>query len=167
MDNDLETKIRKLRLLIVDDSRFARSLVKSAVQNYGMRDIIETDCAVEALQILGTDEFDLMLVDYEMPIMTGAELARRVREGRDVPDPTIPIILISGYTDEHRVREARAAGIHEFLAKPFTPADLYNRIRAAIEDERPFIRTETYIGPDRRWVNKGPKPGERERREKS
>jgi two-component system chemotaxis response regulator CheY len=62
----------------------------------------------------------------------------------------VPIIMISGYTEKHRVEAARDAGVTEFLAKPITAQSLYSRIAEIMERPRAFIRCDTYFGPDRR-----------------
>lgn len=147
---DSEEAIRNLRLLVVDDSGFARSLIRNALSNFGLHDLVERSCAVEAIKFLETDKVDMVLVDYEMPVLNGAEFTHLVRNGQGGASPEVPIILISGHTDMHRVTEARNAGIHEYLAKPFTGLDLYKRIRAIVEKPRPFVRTKEYCGPERR-----------------
>jgi DNA-binding NtrC family response regulator len=61
-----------------------------------------------------------------------------------------PVIMITGYTTQKRVAEARDAGVNEFLAKPVTARGIIDRITRIVEHPRPYIRTETYFGPDRR-----------------
>jgi len=58
--------------------------------------------------------------------------------------------MLTGHTELSRVMEARDAGVHEFLAKLISAKGLYSRIRSIIEHPRPFVRTSTYFGPDRR-----------------
>jgi DNA-binding response OmpR family regulator len=75
---------------------------------------------------------------------------RLVRTGKDSPNPFVPIIMLTGHTEMHRVIEARDAGVHEFLAKPISAKGLYSRVKSIIERPRPFIRAGLYFGPDRR-----------------
>ncbi len=65
--------------------------------------------------------------------------------------------MISHCTDQPRVVAARNAGINEFLAKPFSARDLYQRICSTILNPRPFIRAKNYVGPDRRWIKRDQK----------
>jgi PleD family two-component response regulator len=148
--------LSKLRYLIVDDSRYARRLIRDALYSYGLRHTREAADASAAITMLQSDPIDVLLLDNELPVISGTELTLLVRKGeREIPNPEIPIIMISGFTDPDRVVEARNAGIHEYLAKPISADALYRRIRTTIYNPRPFIRCKTYIGPDRRWVDKG------------
>jgi two-component system, LuxR family, response regulator FixJ len=73
---------------------------------------------------------DCYLIDYKMPLMTGIDLASRLRN-RDV---SAPIILITGYPDESIREKAAAAGIYHVLLKPHLEDSLVTRIRGAIQD---------------------------------
>lgn len=144
--------------LVVDDHRFSRTLIKTALRTHGITDIVEAADAPEAFRILGSDDYriDLILVDHDMPILSGVEFTRMIRRGIDVPDPEIPIIMVSGLSARETVLEARNCGIHEFVAKPFSAETLYLHIVRTIQNPRPFIRADSYIGPDRRWLNQKP-----------
>ena len=65
-------------------------------------------------------------------------------------NPFVPIIMLTGHTEKDRVTAARDAGITEFLAKPISAKALYQRIVNVVANPRPFIKTKTYFGPDRR-----------------
>jgi two-component system, chemotaxis family, chemotaxis protein CheY len=62
----------------------------------------------------------------------------------------VPIIMLSGHSEKNRVMQARDAGVTEFLAKPIAAKALYERILSVVLNPRPFIRTATFFGPDRR-----------------
>ena len=85
-----------------------------------------------------------------MPIFDGLELVQMIRQPGGNANPYIPIIMLTGHSEKHRVMRARDAGITEFLAKPISATALYERILNLIANPRPFIRTKTYFGPDRR-----------------
>ncbi len=165
-DRAFHRALEKLHFLIVDPSRFSRTLLKGALQSYGLRDFIETETAADALKMLRYEELDFVLADFDMPDMDGAHFTRLVRLGDGGPDPEIPVMIVAADADEHRVMAAAAAGVHEFVVKPFTAESLYSRIRFTVEHPRPFIRTESYIGPDRRMIDNGPPEGRAERRNK-
>jgi len=82
--------------------------------------------------------------------MDGIKFTRIVRNHEHSPNPFVPIIMISGHTEKHRVEAARDAGVTEFLAKPISAKGLYQRILNVVANPRPFIKTKTYFGPDRR-----------------
>jgi DNA-binding response OmpR family regulator len=62
----------------------------------------------------------------------------------------VPIIMLTGHSDKKRVMIARDAGITEFLTKPISAKSLYERILNVVLRPRPFVKTKTYFGPDRR-----------------
>lgn len=153
-----------LTYLIIDDNRFSRTLVREALAGFGLKHVTEAEDAVEGLALLRKLSIDVVLVDFEMPIINGCEFTRLARRDPEVPNPEVPIIMISGHTDSQRVVDARDAGVHEYLAKPFSPDDLFRRIAVAVLQPRPFIRSKAYIGPERRSV-KVPVPTHAERRQ--
>ena len=79
-----------------------------------------------------TGEADCFVIDYKMPTMSGIDLAGRLRN-RDID---APIILITGYPDEHILDKAAAAGIRHVLLKPHLEDSLASRIRGAIRESR-------------------------------
>ena len=93
---------------------------------------------------------DFVLTDLSMKPVDGIEFTRKVRLGRDSPNPYLPIIMVTGHTERARVEAARDAGVTEFLAKPITTQSLLTRLIEVVERPRPFIRCESYFGPDRR-----------------
>jgi DNA-binding response OmpR family regulator len=80
----------------------------------------------------------------------GVTFARWLRNDSDSPNQFVPIILLTGHADLTRIMAARDAGVNEFCTKPVTPADLMKRIALVINQPRPFVRSATYFGPDRR-----------------
>jgi len=129
----------KLTYLIVDDSRFNRKMVREALSLFGVRHTIEAKDAVQALQILEKDHIDLVLTDYEMPMMTGVELTRMIRRSKEVKNSAVPILIISGYTEEYRLQEAIAAGIEEYVVKPFAPDKLLCHVVRALGVAHPAL----------------------------
>ncbi|MEI6101921.1 MAG: response regulator, partial [Eubacteriales bacterium] len=93
---------------------------------------------------------DVILLDWEMPGMSGIELTRLIRSSEKGPNRFIPIVMLSGYSVREQVIEARDAGVTEFLCKPVSAKALYKRIVSMITEPRPFVSSSTFFGPDRR-----------------
>ena len=74
---------------------------------------------------------------------------RQIRSDEDSPTPYLPIIMLTGFTELHRVKQARDTGVTAFLAKPISAAALYRRLCTVIDDHRPFVRVGDFFGPDR------------------
>ena len=73
-----------------------------------------------------------------------------MRNATSSPNPYIPIIMVTGHTERHRVEAARDAGVTEILAKPITAQNLFSRIGEIVDHPRPFVKSVDYFGPDRR-----------------
>lgn len=136
-----------VRILIVDDHRNMRKLIAVALEGLGFGQLFEAEDGRQALELLGDVRPDLIITDFKMPVMNGVEFVSALRRDEANPCCEIPVIMLTGHTDEKNVRASLRAGVNEFLAKPFTARALYDRIRACAEEERPFVRSEAYVGP--------------------
>ena len=139
-----------ISILIVDDNKHMRVLVKALVHAFGVRKVSEASDGADGLKELRHSGADIVICDWAMAPLDGIDFTRLVRSGKDSPNPYVPIVMLTGHTATQRVAEARDAGVNEFLAKPLSAAALYSRLAEIIANPRPFIRTPTYFGPDRR-----------------
>lgn len=156
--------LENINVLVLDDNRHMRLLVESILHALGVKHVCQAGDAAQAFKELLHFNADVIIVDWHMEPLDGLDFVRLVRTAKDSPNPYVPIIMLSGYTEYRRVTEARDAGVHEFLAKPISAKALYQRFAAIIENPRPFVRTKNYFGPDRRRRNIGPPRGLLERR---
>ncbi|MBI3113083.1 MAG: response regulator [Rhodospirillales bacterium] len=141
----------KVSVLVCDDSRQIRSLIKTCLMSFGVKRVAEASNADEGFAKLVEHKPDLVITDWNMPPTSGLELVRRIRQSDDSPDPYVPIIMLTGHTELGRVKTARDNGVSSFLAKPMSVDSLYKRIVNLVEDHRPFIRSGDFFGPDRRF----------------
>jgi two-component system chemotaxis response regulator CheY len=144
------TGFEGLKALIVEDNMHMRALLRALLNSIGIHDINEASSGKAAIELLGMRGADLILTDLAMAPMDGLEFTRHVRNDEDSSNPFVPIIMVSGHTEKHRVMAARDAGVTEFLAKPVTAHNLFSRIAEIMERPRAFVRCDTYFGPDRR-----------------
>jgi len=142
----------QIRILIVDDNRQMRFLVRSLLREFGFVRITETGDPTEAFESLRVQAADMIITDLAMRPIDGIEFAKLIRTAQDSPDPFVPIILMTGHSDRTRVRFARDAGINTFLAKPVSAKSILHHVNAVISDRRPFVRSKSYFGPDRRMM---------------
>lgn len=139
-----------LSVLLVDDSLYMRRIARMLLGGFGIRDIEEADDGATALQLFEQWSPDIVITDWVMPVYDGLELTRAIRGSSSNSSPYTPIIMMSGYCERSRVITARDAGVTEFLAKPMSARDLYQRIDNCIDNPRQFVRTKSFFGPDRR-----------------
>lgn len=155
VDIDLSTLV----VLIIDDSRYARSFVKSALHSFGARQVVEAADAPEGIRILAERKIDLVLADYDMHPLDGISFTRLVRAGEVPHCRDIPIIMVSGAADMDTVMLARNSGINEFLAKPVSAESLFRRVRNVLLNPRPFVQAGPFVGPCRRTMDRPPPDG--------
>jgi len=139
-----------LRVLLVDDNQHMRLIVSAVLAGIGVQEVRECWDGAEALDMLRQWPADVAFVDFHMSPIDGVEFTRLVRNASDSPNPFLPIIMLTGYAERTRVMEARDAGVTEFVVKPVTARAVVDRLNNVIFRPRPFIRTTTYFGPDRR-----------------
>jgi two-component system, chemotaxis family, chemotaxis protein CheY len=138
------------RTLVVDDNALARDILDYALGELNVGKLHMAENGLDGLVKLQTIAPDLVLVDWVMEPMDGISF---VREVRSLPGSMrfVPIIMVTGYSEEWRVNIARDVGVHEFIVKPFTAKTLFAKMRATIENPRPFVEIPNgYFGPDRR-----------------
>jgi two-component system, chemotaxis family, chemotaxis protein CheY len=104
----------------------------------------------QALSTLHTEQIDIVLTDLSMAPVDGLEFTKMLRCAPDSPAPFVPVVMITGHSDRARVMAARDAGVNEFLVKPITSRALFDRFVSLIDAPRAFVRSEDYMGPDRR-----------------
>jgi two-component system chemotaxis response regulator CheY len=139
-----------LKALIVEDNAHMRSLLRALLNSIGIKEIAEAAHGQAAIDSLRERKSDLVLSDMAMKPMDGLDFTRHIRNHEHSPNPFVPIIMITGHTEKHRVDQARDAGVTEFLAKPITAHNLFSRIAEIVERPRAFVRCGDYFGPDRR-----------------
>ncbi len=115
------------RILVVDDLDTNREIVEAYLEDIGYH-IDTVGSGVEAIQALGTERYDLVLMDIRMPFMDGVTATRHIR---DMPHPIkdIPIIAMTGNVLPQQVRSYLDAGMNDHIGKPIERAQLYNNVR--------------------------------------
>lgn len=138
------------RVLVVDDVRAMRLLIRSLLVNCGINQVTEAGDGEEALEILRLNPIDLVVADILMSPMGGLEMTRRLRRRQSSLNPAVPILMISGKMDAAAVKDGIDAGVTDFLAKPLAPAAFKQRMETILQKPRETVKSERYFGPDRR-----------------
>lgn len=143
-----------LQILIVDDNRFHRSLIRNALVSQGIHRHWEAEDTKAAEKVLADETIDLIIMDNNMPDEKGIPFTERLRKGKTSANSKVPIVMLSAYGDERVIMAARNAGVHEYVLKPFNVVTLIKRIQETFRHPRDFIIAPGYVGPDRRWKQK-------------
>lgn len=118
--------------LIVDDDKFSRTFIKTALYQIGIKNAKEASTTEEALELLRSFKIDVILLDQQMPEQNGLDLAKVLRGGQAENGAGTPIIMITVDTKERTVLDAKDLGIQEYLVKPISPLALKKRICTAL-----------------------------------
>jgi CheY-like chemotaxis protein len=139
-----------LKILLVDDNHHMRVLLSEILRAIGVKHVLEAGDGAEALQLMRSQPVDIVMTDLAMQPVDGIDFVRLLRNSPDSPNQMCPVIMITGHSTHRRVKEARDAGVDEFLAKPVTARGVIERVTQIVEHPRPYLRTGDYFGPERR-----------------
>src|SRR6185436_257681 len=119
------------KILIVDDEQFVRDLLEKVLRRRGYEVTVAGD-AEQALRVLASGDFDLLLTDVVMPGMDGFDLLRRVKGAY----PTIKVVVLTGYARKQSISDFLLYGADDYLSKPFQVHELVaavDRVTGAAE----------------------------------
>ena len=136
----IDKLVQSISVLIVEDNQYMRKVVRNILVNIGVKNIHEACDGIAGLEAIRMFAPDLVILDWEMPLLNGAELVRIVRSPGVFPTPHLPIIMLSGYAERWRVLEAQRLGANEFLIKPVSGKILFERIVAILKKPRPAVQ---------------------------
>lgn len=146
----IRIEFNKLRFLVIDDNAHMRRIVRTLLHGYGTREVYEAEDGASGLEAFAAYQPDIVITDWAMPILDGIELMSMIRQPGSTANPYVPVIMLTGHSEKSRVIHARDTGVTEFLCKPISAKSLYQRILSIVVSPRPFVKTKTYFGPDRR-----------------
>ena len=146
-------------VLLIDDNPQALDMLSSVFHGFGVKEQIKCASAVEGVRIIQNRSVALIVIDGADPAMDSYAFARWLRRETPAPLRFIPVMLLTGHASQAKVQEGRDCGVSFVVTKPLTPAVLLRRILWLAGDEREFIESENYVGPDRRVRNFGPPLG--------
>jgi len=143
----VEFLIQQLTVVVVDDNPFMRNLVRNLLLNIGVKTVYEAGDGFAGIETIRSVNPDVAVVDWEMPLLDGADLVRIVRSPGTFPTPDLPIIMLTAHGERWRIVEAAKLGINEFLCKPVSAKALHDRLLSILLRPRASVKLGQYYGP--------------------
>ena len=127
----LESRFAQLAVLLVEDEPFSSRIAAHALRDIGVKKVVTARSGAEALEIFFAEpsqDFDLIISDWNMPGMTGLELLRKVR----AVSPLTPFVMLTSNSGGEFVLAARDNGVNGYIVKPFAPAQLETKLASIL-----------------------------------
>ena len=153
MTAEVKALMQDIKVLIVDDEHYTRKVIRTLLLAIGCVKIYEAHDGPSGLEMIRSIGPDVVLLDWQMPGMDGAEFVRTVRQPNGFPYPNVPIIMLTGHGERSRVLEAVRLGVHEFLLKPVSSGALLARLLSVLTKPRAMVRRGDYYGPELRKLS--------------
>ena len=113
-------------MLVVDDSSTMRRIIKNSLKAIGLDDVVEAENGEGALARLNSEKVDLVITDWNMPVMNGLELVMAMRSTAQLKQ--MPVLMITTMAEREDILKAMQAGVTNYVVKPFDAATLKKKI---------------------------------------
>lgn len=117
-----------MKALVVDDSAVMRKVLIGALGRAKITEVDQATDGVEAVSATEATDYDLVLMDWNMPNMLGIDAVRTIRAN----GKSMPIIMVTTEAEKSRVIDALKAGAQNYVIKPFEPAAIVSKIQAVL-----------------------------------
>ena len=147
-----EEMVRAASVLIADRSQFGRRLTRNMLVSLGVRSVIEVADGPAALEAVSANKPDVLIVDWDLPVLSGIDVIKRIRSPDAFPHPDLPILMLTMHTERRYVVQALGHGANEFLAKPTSTIALKDRLISVLCRRRTMVKLgEFYVPRPRIW----------------
>ncbi|MBW8735239.1 MAG: response regulator [Asticcacaulis sp.] len=145
----------RVAVLVVEDNDASRRLVIELLRATGFENVNFARDAEDAIAQMQGHNPDILLLDWNLPGISGLDLVRHIRAAahKDDPrfsNPDIPIVMLTARQRARDVTAARNAGVNAFVVKPFSTTALLRAVCGSLTRKRRFVASQAYTGPDRR-----------------
>jgi two-component system chemotaxis response regulator CheY len=135
-----------IRVLIAEDNQYLRKLIRNLLVNVGIKRIDEVVDGLAGFEAIKSLDPDVVILDWDLPLLNGAELVRIVRTPGMLAKPAVPIIMFGASAERWRIAEAKRVGVNAYVTMPISAKALLDRIVSVL--------AKTHLAPE---------PGHRER----
>jgi len=146
----VEKMIEGLGIVIADANPHMRRLTRMMLVNVGVKLVYEAGDGLAALDTIRHANPDVVLLDWDLPMLSGPQIMHMVRSPGVFPKPGLPVIMLTDRALRSQVQEAMRLGVNEFLVKPTSPGALRDRLLSVVLCPRPMVRIGDYYVPQPR-----------------
>jgi CheY-like chemotaxis protein len=154
-----KVNLSKASVLVVDHDRYSTRVVAQILRGFGLGRHLTVNTLAAARRVLLAGEIDIVICEALLLDGNAEELVRWVRRLPSAPTKSIPIIVLTGDAQMANVARARDVGANSVVRKPVAPKVLLDHILRCTNVERPFVESDRFIGPDRRFKGREPSDG--------
>jgi two-component system chemotaxis response regulator CheY len=147
--------LRDLLFVVADPNSYICMIVHSMLRSFGANKVIEARDSLGVIKALTGQKIDILVCDARLPPHGGLKLTHAIRRNTHNENRTVPILIMTGDTRATTIKTARDVGANMVVAKPISPASLYDRLAWIAFNPRQFVDSATYFGPDRRFKIEG------------
>ena len=123
---------KEIKILLVDDQPLIRKIVRDILAQLGYMNVEEAENGQDALEKLKAKKFDLIFLDWNMPVMQGIDVLRELRKMPAYKDT--PVIMLTAEAEKEKVLTAIQEGVTNYIVKPFKPATLKEKLAESWKD---------------------------------
>jgi len=146
----IDKVIEQLGILVVDPNAYMRKLTRLMLTTIGAKAVYEAADGLATLDVIRTANPDVLLLDWDLPALSGPQVMRIIRAPGVFPKPNLPIVMLTSNANRAQVHEAMLLGVHEFLLKPTSPQALRERLMSILAKPRPMVQIGKYYVPSPR-----------------
>ena len=121
-----------IRILVVDDDEFCRSLLKKTLNRLPETKVVEAENGAQAIAIAHEGKLDLILLDIMMPVMDGLEFLKRSAADEQISG--VPIVMITAMTDRASIVASVSHGARDYITKPFDPRGVRAKVKRLLDE---------------------------------
>lgn len=123
-----------MRILVVDDFDTMIRIIKNILNDLGYNNVITARNGEQACQILAKEKINFIISDWNMPVMNGIELLKKVKGSKEWSH--IPFLMVTAEAEKEHIVEAIQAKVDQYIIKPFTPEMLVEKINFALHKKQ-------------------------------
>lgn len=131
-------RLGSLRILLAEDNRVNQFITEAMLQDWGFRVDVASN-GKEAVEFAKREEYDLILMDIQMPELNGVDATRIIRELPDARKARVPVIALTANTSRQAQKRFLAEGMNDYLVKPFKEETLFSKIVAQLETKQDLV----------------------------